>query len=120
MAETVAEAHSWKQRPQALGGAVKAIGEGPFDPVGRLLLGCHTLKCSIRLGESCRTGLRGIAEMSEHATTGNRGEIHFLGETTTVLFIGQDIDRQRQPAPGQHSHQTVLTARTDQAIERHG
>jgi len=85
--------YSREQRPQTLGRAVEAIGEGPFDPVRRLLLRCRTVKFSIRLGESCCTGLRGIAEMSEHAATDNRREIHLLGETAAVLLIGQEIDR---------------------------
>ena len=36
-----------------------------------------------------------------------------------MLFIGQEIDGQRQPTPGQHRHQALLTQRTDQAIEGH-
>ena len=33
VAETIAEARPWKQRPHALAGAVEAISENPFDPV---------------------------------------------------------------------------------------
>jgi hypothetical protein len=69
------------------GRAVEAIGEGPFDPVRRLLLRGRTLKCSIRLGESCRTGLRSIAEMPEHAPTGNRGEVVFQKWRWQLLWI---------------------------------
>jgi hypothetical protein len=50
----------------------------------------------------------------------NRGEIHLLGETAAVLFIGQKIDRQWQPTPGQHGDQTVVAKRADEAIERRG
>src|SRR5215470_5977460 len=31
VAQTIAEARSWKERPHALGGAIEAIGEDPFD-----------------------------------------------------------------------------------------
>ena len=33
VAETMAEARRWKQRPHALAGTVEAIDEHPFDPV---------------------------------------------------------------------------------------
>jgi hypothetical protein len=38
----------------------------------------------------------------------------------TVFFISQEIDRQRQPTPGQHWHHTLLPQRTDQTVEGHG
>ena len=57
--------------------------------------------------------------MPDHPATDNRGQIHLLGETVAVLLIGQEIDGQRQPTPGQHGHQTLVAERTDQAIERH-
>ena len=37
-----------------------------------------------------------------------------------MLLIGQEIDRQWQPTPGQHRDQTLVAKRTDQAIEGHG
>ena len=46
--------------------------------------------------------------------------IHLVGETTAMLFIGEEIDRERQSTPGEHGHQTVLSKGTDQTIERHG
>ena len=55
-----------------------------------------------------------------HPATDNRGQIHLVGETVAVLLIGQEIDGQRQPTPGQHRHQTLVAERTDQAIEGHG
>jgi hypothetical protein len=57
--------------------------------------------------------------MPEHPATDDRGEVHRLGETAAVLFIGEEIDRQREPTPGQDCHQTVVAEGTDQAIERH-
>ena len=36
-----------------------------------------------------------------------------------MLFVGHEIDGQRQPTPGQGRHQAVTAERTDQAIERH-
>jgi hypothetical protein len=36
-----------------------------------------------------------------------------------VLFIGQEICRQRRPTPGEHGHKTLLSERTDEAIESH-
>jgi hypothetical protein len=58
--------------------------------------------------------------MPEHLAAGGRGEIHLLGETLTVLFIRQDIHRERQPTPGEDCHETVVAERTDEAVERHG
>ena len=47
------------------------------------------------------------------------GPIPLLGEAVTMLFIGQAIGRERQPPPGQHGHQTLLSERTDEAIACH-
>ena len=46
--------------------------------------------------------------------------IHHESCQTTVLFIGQEIDGQRQPTPHQHGAQTLVSKRTDEAGERHG
>ena len=61
-----------------------------------------------------------VAQMPEHAATDDGGQIHLVGETAAVLFIGQDIRRQRQATPGQHRDQALLAQGTDQAIEGHG
>jgi hypothetical protein len=74
----------------------------------------------IGLGKGCRTGLRRVAEMPEHAATNDGGEIYFVGETAAVLLIGQEVDGQEESTPRQHDHQTVLPQRTDQTVERHG
>ena len=58
--------------------------------------------------------------MPEDTTADDRGQIHLAGETAAVLFISQDIDRQRQSTPRQHGHQALLTQSTHQAIEGHG
>src|SRR2546427_328549 len=58
--------------------------------------------------------------MPEHPATDNRGQIHLLRETATVLLVGQEVDRQWQPTAGQYRDQTVLTQRTDETVERHG
>jgi hypothetical protein len=58
--------------------------------------------------------------MPEHSATDNRGEIHLLGETAAVLFIGQEIDGQWEPTPGEHGHQSMLAERADEAIQGHG
>ena len=50
----------------------------------------------------------------------DRGEIHFVSETMRVLLIGQEIDRQRQPTPGQYGDETLAAKRADEAIEGHG
>src|SRR5712691_10381970 len=119
MAQAVAQARSRKESPHTLGGAVKAIDEDPFNPVRRLLLGGRALKLAIRLGEGCRTGLLNVAQMPEHAATDNGGEIDLVGETATVLLIGEEIRGQRQTAPGQHNDQTLVSERTDETIEGH-
>src|SRR2546426_11408494 len=57
------------------------------------------------------------SQMPDHAATDNRGQIHLVGETAAVLFIGDEIWRQRQSAPGEYRHDTVLTKGADQARE---
>ena len=102
-----------------LGGAVEAIGEDPSDPIRRLLLGRRALKLAIGLRKGHRTGLRGVAQMPEHAPTDNGRQVDFVCQTRAVLLIGEEIDGQWQTTPGQDRHQTVVAERTDQAIERH-
>ena len=119
MAEAVAQAHSRKERPQTLGRAVEAIGEHPFHAVRRLLLGCRALKLAIGLGKGHGTGLRSIAQMPDHPATDNRGQIHFVGETVAMLFVGHEIGGQGQLTPGEHCDQALVTKRTDHAIEGH-
>ena len=58
--------------------------------------------------------------MPDHAATDDGREVHCLGETAAGLFIGQEIDGQRQPTPGEHRDQPVVAERTDEAGERHG
>ena len=55
MAEAVAEAHPWKERPHALGRAIEAIGEGPSDPIRGLLLRRGALKLAVGLRKGGRT-----------------------------------------------------------------
>src|SRR6266850_5934963 len=119
VAETVAEARSWKERAQTLGGAVEAIGEDPPDAIRRLLLGRGTLERPIGLGQGCGTGVLGVPQVPDDAATDDRGEIHLLCEAVAVFFIREDIRGQRQPTPRQHLDQALLTERTDQTVERH-
>jgi len=58
--------------------------------------------------------------MPEHATTDNGREVHFVCQTTAMLLIGQEIGGQRETTPCQHGHQTLVSERTDETIERHG
>ena len=58
--------------------------------------------------------------MPEDTTTDNGGEIPLRGESAAMLFVGQERDRQRQPTPGQHGHQTLVAQRTAEAVERQG
>jgi hypothetical protein len=91
VAETIAEARLRKQCPHALDGAVEAIGENAPDPIRGLLLGRGALELAIGFSKGCRTGGLGVAQMPEHTAADNCGQIHLLGETAAVLFIGQDI-----------------------------
>src|SRR5207302_3916667 len=120
MAEAVAETHPWKERPHALGRAIKAIGESPFDPVRWLVLDRYTLKLPIGLRKGNCTGLRGIAQMPDHAPMNNGRQVDFSCQTRAVLLIGEDIDGQSESTPGQHGDQTLLPQRTDQTVEGHG
>jgi hypothetical protein len=119
VAQTVPQARPWKQRPQTFGGAVKAIGQHPLDAIRGLLLGCGALEHAIGLGQSRGTNLLSVAPMPHDASADYRGQIHLVGETAAVLFIGQDIPGQRQPTPSQYGHDTLMPERTDQAIESH-
>src|SRR5262249_48994141 len=40
--------------------------------------------------------------MPDDTAGDNRGQVHFLCQTVTALFIGQEIGGQRQPTPGEH------------------
>jgi hypothetical protein len=120
VAQAGAQARSWEERPQTLGRAVEAIGQHPPDPIRRLLVERCTLELSIGLGKGYGTGVLGVPQMPEDTTGDNRGQVYFRCQTVTVLFIGQDIRRQRQPTPGQDRHHTLLPQRTDQTVEGHG
>jgi len=87
VAETVTETCSWKQRPQALDGAIEAIGQDPPDSIGWLLLGRRTLELPIGLGKGRRTGVLRIAQMPDDASTDDRGEVHSLCQAVAVFFI---------------------------------
>src|SRR5262245_27435239 len=73
-----AETCSRKERSHTLRGTVKAIDEHPSDPIRRLLLRGCALKHPIGLGQSCRTRVLGIAQMPEHSTADNRGQIDLV------------------------------------------
>ncbi len=120
MAQAVAQARSRKERPHTLRGAVEAIDEDPFDPVRRLLLGRHALKLNIGLRKGGGTGVLGISQVPNRPATDNRRQVHFVGETVTMLLVCQEVGGQWQPTPRQHRHQTPGAERTDQAIEGHG
>jgi hypothetical protein len=119
VAQAGAEARPRKQCPQTFVGAVEAIGQDAPDAVGWLMLKRCTLKRPIGLGKSRRTGVLGVAEMPDHAATHNGRQIDLVGETVTVLFIGQEIHRQREPTPGQDRHQAVMAECANQTIEGH-
>src|SRR5262245_38479511 len=72
-----------------------------------------------RPGSQLRPGVLRMAGVPEHAATDNRGQIHLRRETATVLLVGQEGDRQWQPAPRQHCPQALWPQRTLQAREGH-
>jgi hypothetical protein len=119
MAQAVAQARPRKQCPHTFIGAVEAISQDAPDAVGRLLLECRALKHAIGLGQGRRTGVLGVAQMPDDAATDDRGEVHSVCETVTVLFIGQDIGGQGQTTSCQHCHHALGAERTDQPIEGH-
>ena len=49
----------------------------------------------------------------------NRWQIHFVSQTVAMLLISQEIDRQSQPTLGQYGHETLLSERADETIDRH-
>src|SRR6266446_4842678 len=119
MAQAVAQARSREERAPTFDRAVEAIGQDTSDPIRRLLVERRLLKLLIRLGKRYCTGLLNVAQMPEHAATDNGGEIDLVGETATVLLVGEEIRGQRQTAPGQHNDQTLVSERTDETIEGH-
>jgi hypothetical protein len=119
VAEAIAEAHPWKQRPNAFDGTVEAISENPPDPIGRLVLDRRALEFLIGLGEGCCTSVLGVAKVPDDTTADNRGQIHFVSQTVTVLFISQKIGGEGQTTPTQYGDETLLSKRADETIERH-
>jgi hypothetical protein len=120
VAQTAAETCPRQQPPHTLRGAVEAIGEPSSDPIQRLLLGCRAWKLPLGLGQSCRTGVRGVPERPAHAATHKGRQGDRVSQTTTGLCSGDEIDGQWETTPGQHAHQTVLSQRTHQTLQRHG
>ena len=120
LAQAIAQARAWEERPHTLGGAVEAIGAAPPDPLRRLLLGRRALTRLIRPGQGGRTGRRRLAQMPEDAAAGDRGHIDLVGQTAAVFCSDQERAGQGQATPGEHRHQTRVAERTDQAIDGHG
>jgi hypothetical protein len=117
--QAVAQACSREECVQTLGGTIEAVGQEASDPIRRLLLGRGALERLIRLGQGCRTGLLSVPQMPDGTAGDNRGPRHVVGETTTVLFIGQEIGWERQPTPGQYHHDALVAEGADQAIKGH-
>src|SRR5215510_1549514 len=117
MAQAKPQTCSWKQSPYATDRTVKAIGEGAFDLVRWLMRKACLLKHAVRLGEGSRALRVAVTQMPDHTAPDDSWQIDSLGETRAMLFIGQDIGRQRQMTVAQHVHQAVLSQGTDQAIE---
>jgi hypothetical protein len=42
-----------------------------------------------------------------------------VSQTAAMLLISKAIDRQSQPTLGQYGHETLLSERADETIERH-
>jgi hypothetical protein len=120
MTQAIAQASPWKQGAHAPRGAVKAIDESALNTVRRLMLEGSALKHAIGLSQGCGTLRLAVTQMPDDAATGDGWQIHPVGETAAVFFIGQDIHWQRQATPSQYGHQTLLTQGTNQAIENHG
>jgi len=73
MKQTIAQASSGKQRPHALRGAAKTVGEGTLYRVEGLMMEGSLLKLAIGLGESRRTLRVAVAQVPNHTATDNRG-----------------------------------------------
>jgi hypothetical protein len=79
----------------------------------------RALKSAIGLRERRAAFGRTVTQMPDHTPPDDGGQVDPLGETAAVLFVGQDIERQRQATPHQHRDQVVLPQGTEQAIEGH-
>ena len=119
VAPAVAETRPRAQCPQTRGGAVNASGQDAPDLRGRLVTGRGALQLAIGLGQGRRTGLRGVAERPDHATTDERRAVHAGCQTVPVRLIGQDIGGQWQTAPRQPHHYTLVPERTHHALAGH-
>src|SRR5713226_10253061 len=102
-----------KQGLHTAGGAVEAIGEGTPHLVRWLMLEGSALIRTIGLREGCCTCGVAVPQVPDHAATDHRGQIHLVSQTTTMLFIGQDVRRQRQPTPREYHDHTVLAKGAD-------
>jgi hypothetical protein len=120
VAQAAAEPCARKQDAQTLRGASKAIAEGSFDPVGGLLLRGRALPLAIGLGKGRCPRLFGVAEMPDRAATDAGRQIPLLRKTGAVFFVGQALDGQREPTPGEYADQTLLPQGPHQTIERPG
>jgi hypothetical protein len=120
VAQAVTQTRFGEECAHTLGSTIEAVGEDPFDPVRRLLLDRRALERAVGLGQGRRTGLLGVAQVPDDTATDDRGQIDLLGETMTVLLIGQEIDGQGQTTSCEDRHQTLVAEGTDQAIEAHG
>ena len=85
MAQAGAQARSREERAHTFDRAVEAIGEDTPDPIRRLLLGGGALERLIGLVKGGRTGRLRIAQMPEHATADDRGQVDTHGLTPVAL-----------------------------------
>jgi cytochrome bd-type quinol oxidase subunit 1 len=86
MAQAVAQAYARKQGPHTLGGAIKAIGENPLNPIGRLRLERRALECLIGLGKGCRTRLLRIGGWPDEAAAETRYAIEIPKGLSLLAF----------------------------------
>jgi hypothetical protein len=118
--QTEPQTSFWKHGAHTADGTVKAIGESPPDLVRWLMRKGNALKLAVGLGKSHRAFGGTVAQVPDDPATDDGGQIDALSETLAMLFIGQDIDRQRQATHDQSRDEAVLSQGTNQAIEGHG
>jgi cytochrome bd-type quinol oxidase subunit 1 len=86
VAQAVAQAYARKQGPHTLGGAIKAIGENPLNPIGRLRLERPAFELLIGLGKGCRTRLLRIGGWPDEAAAETRYAIEIPKGLSLLAF----------------------------------
>ncbi len=95
MQHAVGDLGKGEQSPKTLFGTVESIGKYPFCLIRRGNGFCRLLKLTvIRSKRGNRLGGR-VPQMPDNPSTANRGQVYAFVQTMGVLFVRDEILRQR-------------------------